>query len=303
MVHDYGAKTSLREAVADYQTEAYFQESDVLDTARRLDRRLLDCLNKFLDDHGVNASEQIELANKASIHIRTIQSGNAVVGGQGNIIVGHGAVNNFGATVYGSGSMTADSLDSRGSTRTHVASTGETAPSAAEGRVFTTSPTRSDDVPPGMPLPPGMAPPGEPRQRYLLGQCPDTVAPEQPFSLLVRVTTSRRAGARLKVFDVPRAGLDVLIVVHAPGVLVLGSERQALRVPDDGDSEPVMFELQANAPGAVRISVTAWQGGNYLGELPVEVRAARGYGQQPARYPDRADRGHRRRRSDPGGAL
>jgi CHAT domain len=278
MIHDYGARTSLREAVAAYGTTENFEEADILDSAKRLDRRLMDCIEKFLDHHGVDTSDfrdQVELINTSISKIGTVQAVNVVVGGQGNIISGHGAVNNFGTTIDGSGSITATGLDIRDSTVTNATYSSETVRRAQGFAGSTVSRDRSDYVPPDEPVRPGSAPTGEPRQRYLLGQCPDTVAPGRPFSLLVRIATSG-GGAGLKAFDVPPEGLDVLIVVHAPGMRVLGGERRTLRVPADGDSEPVMFELQADAPGAARISVTAWQGGNYLGELPVEVTALRG---------------------------
>jgi len=48
-----------------------------------------------------------------------------------------------------------------------------------------------------------------------------------------------------------------------------------VNVPINGDSEPVMFELCADAPGLLPVSVTAWLGGSYLGELVVEIMAER----------------------------
>ena len=59
----------------------------------------MDCIEKFLDDHGVDTSDfqnQMQLINNSVSNIGTIQAANAFVGGQGNIISGHGAVNNFG---------------------------------------------------------------------------------------------------------------------------------------------------------------------------------------------------------------
>ena len=59
----------------------------------------MDCIEKFLDNHGVDTSDfrnQIQLIDNSVNNIGTIQAGTAVVGGQGNIISGHGAVNNFG---------------------------------------------------------------------------------------------------------------------------------------------------------------------------------------------------------------
>ena len=107
---DYGARTSLREAVAAYDTTEHFEETDVLDSAKRLSRRLMDCVESFLDDHGVDTSDfqdQIQLITTSISNIGTIQAANAVIGGQGNIISGHGAVNNFGAPMPGAASATA----------------------------------------------------------------------------------------------------------------------------------------------------------------------------------------------------
>jgi hypothetical protein len=98
--HDYGARTSLREAVAGYDTKGHFEEADVLDGVKRLSRRLLDCIQQFLDDHGVDTSDfshQVQNITTSVSNIGTVQAGTAVVGGQGNIVTGHGAVNNFGA--------------------------------------------------------------------------------------------------------------------------------------------------------------------------------------------------------------
>jgi hypothetical protein len=98
--YDYGARTSLREAVAAYNTREHFAEADVIDSFKRLGSRLMHCIERFLDDHGIDTSDfrnQIRLVDNSVNNIGTIQAGTAVVGGQGNIISGHGAVNNFGA--------------------------------------------------------------------------------------------------------------------------------------------------------------------------------------------------------------
>jgi hypothetical protein len=115
---------------------------------------------------------------------------------------------------------------------------------------------------------------GPPRRRRLRGECPDNVQIGKPFSLLARIVLSG-GGAQLKSFPVPAGGLDVLIVIHAPGLTVRGDHMATLRVPADEDSEPVKFELQADQPGPSRVFVTAWREGNYLGELTLEVTARR----------------------------
>jgi hypothetical protein len=111
--------------------------------------------------------------------------------------------------------------------------------------------------------------------RYLKAQCPETIPVGKPFSLLVSIVLAGPASARLKSFDVPPVGQDVLLVVHAPGIQLLGDQRLTVGVPANGDSEPVMFELRADRPGLLAISITAWIGGSYLGELLIEIAAER----------------------------
>jgi len=102
--HDYGALTSLREAVAAYGTNEHFDQTDILRDARTLDSRLLDLIKKFLDDHGVDTSDfsqSIQQVNNQVMNIQNLQAGTAVVGGQGNLVTGHGQVNNFGTGQQG----------------------------------------------------------------------------------------------------------------------------------------------------------------------------------------------------------
>ena len=99
----------------------------------------------------------------------------------------------------------------------------------------------------GVPAGAGVPPP---RRRYLKGQCPESVPVGKPFSLLVSIVLAAGpASAELEPFDVPPEGRDVLLVVHAPGLRLLGDQRQTVHVPADGDSRPVMFELRADDAG------------------------------------------------------
>jgi hypothetical protein len=111
--------------------------------------------------------------------------------------------------------------------------------------------------------------------RYLKGRCPDSVRVGAPFSLLVSVVRDGAGNAPLRAFDVGPDGQDILLVLHAPGLQVLGEQRQVVRVPFAGDSDPVMFELRSDSPGPRHLSITAWLAGTYLGELAIEVTAAR----------------------------
>ena len=124
---------------------------------------------------------------------------------------------------------------------------------------------------------------GPPNGRHLLARCQDVVPVGRPFSLLASIVQTGAGGtARLAPFNVPAGGRDVLLVLHAPGLRLLSDQRLTVHVPPTGDSSPVMFELRADAEGPRTISITAWVGGRYLGELLVEVTAdaSRGAGQQ-----------------------
>ena len=113
------------------------------------------------------------------------------------------------------------------------------------------------------------------RRRYLKGQCPESIPVGEPFSLLASIVLEGPPSAGLKPFDVPPQGRDVLLVMHAPRLRLLGRQRMTVHVPADGDSEPVMFELRADAPGPRPVFVTAWLGGSYLGQLVIDITAER----------------------------
>jgi hypothetical protein len=108
---------------------------------------------------------------------------------------------------------------------------------------------------------------------YLRSRSPRIAQPGRPFSLLASVV--RSGDAPLKPFEVPVDGRLLVLIIDAPGLRVLDDHRRMVLVPPDGDSEPVIFDLIGDDPGPRRISVTAWDGGSYLGELVVEVSVER----------------------------
>jgi CHAT domain-containing protein len=126
---------------------------------------------------------------------------------------------------------------------------------------------------------PGRGGGDSPDKRYLLGQCPEVVPVGRPFSLVASIVRASTSGASpLLLFPVPSEGQDVLLVLHAPRLRLLGDQRLTVHVPAVGDSNPVMFELRADEEGPRSISITAWLGGSYLGELVVEVTAGQADG-------------------------
>jgi len=143
-----------------------------------------------------------------------------------------------------------------------VGPSGQTAAAGGEGEGGAGDPYAYDKVPPA-------------RRRYLKGQYPASVPLGRPFILLVSIVLEGPASAALKHFDVPPEGRDVLVAAHAPGLRLLGDQRLTVHVPHDGGSEPVMFELRADAPGPRSVSVTARLGGSYLGELLIDITVER----------------------------
>ena len=142
--------------------------------------------------------------------------------------------------------------------------------------------TASPPGPPGRGFVPGSDPSHNGR-RYLRGQCPENIPIGEPFSLLASIVMAGPASAVLKPFSIPPTGANVLLVLHAPGFKVLSRQRLTVRVPSDADSEPVMFELRVDTPGPRSMSITAWLGGNYLGELTIEITAEHGRPHGPDR--------------------
>lgn len=122
------------------------------------------------------------------------------------------------------------------------------------------------------------------RRRYLMGQYQESVSVGKPFSLLTSIVLAASpASAELEPFDVPPEGQDVLLVMYAPGLRLLGDQQQTVHVPAEGNSRPARFELRADTPGPLTVSITAWIGGSYLGELLVEITAERGRSPGPHR--------------------
>jgi O-antigen/teichoic acid export membrane protein len=135
-------------------------------------------------------------------------------------------------------------------------------------------------VPSGGDIPPDATDPGgggpQARRRYLKSQCPEGVRVGKPFSLLASIVlVAGPHSAELEAFDVPAEGRDVLLVIYAPGLQLLSDQQQIVHVPADGDSKPARFELRADTPGPRAMSITAWIGGTYLGELVIEITAER----------------------------
>jgi hypothetical protein len=71
------------------------------------------------------------------------------------------------------------------------------------------------------------------------------------------------------------ARTEVTVVVYAgPGLVPDGPLLQTVRVPERGDSDPLLFPFVAVAPGLHIVDVKAFAGGSFIAELRVEVAVA-----------------------------
>ena len=120
----------------------------------------------------------------------------------------------------------------------------------------------------------GNQPPAGPSARRLAVEVPERVPPGGRLSLLARITRWQPADWRstvLKPLDIPPEGATVTITVSAPGLTPLGDLDQDLRVPAEGDSEPVRFGFTARQPGLHTVLVRAFRAGTFLGELATQI--------------------------------
>ena len=113
-----------------------------------------------------------------------------------------------------------------------------------------------------------------PRSRYLVADLPERAPAGRRLSVIVRITLAGQAGgpsSRLKPLDVPPEGRTVTITVAAPGLAPYDDLEQDLKVPADSDSEPVRFGFRADRVGLHTVTVRAFAGGTFLGELAAQI--------------------------------
>jgi hypothetical protein len=107
----------------------------------------------------------------------------------------------------------------------------------------------------------------------LIGRFPDRVKPQGELVLEARIALAKSAkSAELQHFLVPPEGVDVLLVIEAPDFQVLDGAHRVVRVEFRGESPWVAFTLRAQSEGVRTISLRAYVGGTYQGELKLEVQ-------------------------------
>jgi hypothetical protein len=113
--------------------------------------------------------------------------------------------------------------------------------------------------------------------RHLVALLPAAVPTGDQFGLQVRIVAAPpdrppAASAPMRHFEPEPGGTEVTVVVHAEsGLIADGPLLQSVRVPWDGDSDPLLFPFVAVAPGLHKVDVKAYAGGSFLAELRAEV--------------------------------
>ena len=114
---------------------------------------------------------------------------------------------------------------------------------------------------------------GEPPRRYLTGILPERAPSQLRISLLVQVTMASAQGGSglLKPLAVPPEGSVITITVSAPDLTPTGDLEQDLQVPANGDSEPIRFGFMTGRAGLHTLTIRAFSGGTFLGELALQI--------------------------------
>ena len=114
-----------------------------------------------------------------------------------------------------------------------------------------------------------------PPARYLAADLPERAPAGARVSLLIRIVLaqapSSTPSASLKPFLVPSAGTKVTISVSAPGLVALGDLEQEVLVPAHADSEQVRFGFRTGPVGLQTVTIRAFAGGTFLGELGAQM--------------------------------
>ncbi|MFK0107257.1 CHAT domain-containing protein [Streptomyces sp. NPDC091217] len=108
--------------------------------------------------------------------------------------------------------------------------------------------------------------------RRLVAELAEQAPPGREVPLQVQITQERGdAGVALRGFVLPAQGMRLLITVHAPGLLALGDLQQELTVVPGCDSDVVRFGLRTTITGLHTVTVRAFCGGSFLGELRTQI--------------------------------
>ncbi|MFJ9011471.1 CHAT domain-containing protein [Streptomyces canus] len=170
----------------------------------------------------------------------------------------------------------------------------ESEASAEEDTQTDEPPIRSNDEPDARPAPGsmdhdspsawGISPPPTPplaagaesgaaEPRRLVAELAEQTSPGRSVPLHVQIVQEEElhGGVQLRPFFVPPGGARVLITIHAPGLVAIDELQQELHVMPGRDSDVLRFRLKAPTPGLHKVTVRAFRGGTFLGEVTCQI--------------------------------
>jgi CHAT domain len=111
-----------------------------------------------------------------------------------------------------------------------------------------------------------------PQPRRLVVELAERAAPGRSVPLQVQITAGDDGPGRpLRLFDIPAAGVRLLVTVHAPGLDALGDLEQEVTVEPGRDSDVLVFPMRTRLPGLQDVTVRVFRGGAFLGELRTQL--------------------------------
>jgi hypothetical protein len=107
--------------------------------------------------------------------------------------------------------------------------------------------------------------------RSLVAELAEQTSPGRVIPLHVQIVQGSERGVQLRSFSLPPDGAQVMVTVHAPGLEAVDDLYQELHVVPGRDSDVLLFRLKALDPGLHEVTVRAFRGGTFLGEVTCQI--------------------------------
>ncbi|MFD8005275.1 CHAT domain-containing protein [Streptomyces mirabilis] len=112
--------------------------------------------------------------------------------------------------------------------------------------------------------------------RSLVAELAEQTSPGRVVPLHVQIVRGSERGVQLRPFLLPPSGAQLMVTVHAPGLEAVDDLYQELHVVPGRDSDVLLFRLRAEKPGLHAVTVRAFRGGTFLGEVTCQMSVGPG---------------------------
>ncbi|MEU6371194.1 SCO5717 family growth-regulating ATPase [Streptomyces sp. NPDC046931] len=117
---------------------------------------------------------------------------------------------------------------------------------------------------------------GSTEPRSLVAELVEQTSPGRVVPLHVQIVQGSERGVQLRSFMLPPGGTQVIVTVHAPGLEAIDDLYQELHLWPGRDSDVLLFRLRASKPGLHEVTVRAFRGGTFLGEVTCQTSVGHG---------------------------